>query len=261
MTQNFIKTEHHNLKIYNNISNPNITTSFLLSFFSDELRKNHRLLLIFDLDDTIFDTSYRRYFIYTTFLRPIFKIPKLNFKVFSKYYNFSTIIKKDPCFQRHRFEIMNLYNRLMLNSFLLWLDRPFDGVSQFFTNPLIQSIPKLFLSGRSESMRKATLQSLKTHGIISSSFNPAHLILKKSELISDEVFKQNQLRQIKKQFSHATIIIFDNESLNCKFFNGVLPSTAIVIRFNSVQRIDCRFKGYHLNYWKNKKKGITLLSQ
>ncbi len=228
-----------------------ITASNLIKEINCQIKHSTaRHLLIFDLDDTIFNTSYRRFYVYEFLLRPQFDLPKINLNSFKNSYNFIPFIKNHPSFKINHSKIINIRNRMILSNFLLYLDQPYFGVSKFLKHLNGLNVDYIFLTGRPEgSMKVETNESLGKFGLINPNFVQNYLLMKKNRFMPDNIFKKIELTHILDLFPERKIIIFDNESENCREFNEVLPNDAIVVRFNAVQKKVCHFQGMVLNTW------------
>ena len=231
--------------------NEKITCIEILSKINSEIKhSSNRYLLIFDLDDTIFDTSYRRHFIYENFLKEQFKLPNLHFNFHRKYYNFPPLIEKCKFFQENNLEILKIFLNFYISESYLHLDIPFFGVSQFFNHLSKIENKVFFLTGRNKStMQMKTYQLLQKYRLLSHHNNQNYLIMKKNTKIPDKLFKVKELKYILNQFPENKIIIIDNESENCKIFEENLPNDSLIVRFNSVQKKKCDFDGFILENW------------
>jgi len=227
-----------------------ITCSDILhKIYSEKKHLNIQYVFIFDIDDTIFDTSYRRFFIYEKFLRKEFKLPRINFYLQKKHYNFIPLLEKDSIFQEKYYKILDRYYNLFLSESFLILDKPYCGIKSFLQSLNWLKIPILFLTGRySPNLKTATQYLLKKYDLISPQMTN-FLFMKPNMKISDKNFKKLELNSIINLYPERKIIIFDNESENCEIFNEILPKNSTIIRFNSVQRKICQYRGFLLENW------------
>ncbi|NVM28582.1 MAG: hypothetical protein HWN65_07040 [Candidatus Helarchaeota archaeon] len=228
-----------------------ITTKEIFNKINTQMkRSNTRFTLIFDLDDTLFDTSYRRYFIYEQFLRPKYELPKLSLNLLKKCYNFLPLLEENYYFRKNHTNIVEDFLKLFLSRPCLYFDRPFSGTISFFNQIRNPKIRVVFLTGRhNATMKTGTILLLKIYGFIYQGFNRHFLVMKKNDKLSDGYFKIRELKHIMELFPKETFVIFDNESENCKLFEEILPNNAIIVRYNSVQKKDCHFNGFFLENW------------
>lgn len=207
-------------------------------------------LLIFDLDDTIFNTSYRRFFVYEFLLRHQFDLPRLDLISLKNSYNFIPYIRNHPSFKINYSKIMNIRNRMILSNSLLYLDQPYFGVRKFLKHLNSLNVDYIFLTGRPEdTMKIGTNETLVKFGFITHKIIQNYLFMKKNQFIPDNIFKKIELKHILDLFPERKIIIFDNESENCRGFNEILPNDALVVLFNTIQKRICHFHGKVLNTW------------
>jgi len=212
-------------------------------------RFNAQFVCVFDLDDTIFDTSYRRFYIYGKFLQKQYHLPALSLYIHKNHYNFITLIENTHNFQENRSDIVETFYNLFLSDSFLDLDKPFPGVRTFLNFLHILRIPVIFLTGRLKSaMRISTYESLRKYGLISPSFKQEFLVMKKNTKKADFEFKKRELKRIRAVFPESRLAIFDNESKNCSVFSETYQDT-IVVKFNSVQKVNRPYNGLLLNHW------------
>jgi len=210
----------------------------------------NKILIVFDLDDTVFNTFYRRYHVYNRFLKSQFNLPELSQHLHKSHYNFKSTLEKSIEFRKNDAVIMNRYTQLFLSDSLLSLDRPFPGFNSFIQKLQALDLHIIFLTARPErTMKKGTLRVLKKYQLLNQISPKNSLIMKKNESLSDLQFKIIKLKSIKNQFPSFKMLIFDNESQNCKAFEKILPKSSKIIRFNSVQKNNTPFNGYVLDSW------------
>jgi len=227
-----------------------ITSNAILQTLNFHMnRYNTQFICIFDLDDTIFDTSYRRFFIYGKFLQKQYHLPALSLYFHRIHYNFISLIENTHNFQENRSDIVETFYNLFLSNSFLHLDKPFPGVKTFLNYLYILRIPVIFLTGRLESaMRGCTCESLRKYNLINPYFNHESLVMKKYAKRADFEFKKRELKRIRGLFPESRLVIFDNESKTCSVFSETYQD-AIVVRFNSVQKVNHPYNGLHLNHY------------
>ncbi len=225
-------------------------TKILQTINSYKKHTNADFLVIFDLDDTILDTFSRRFFIYKDYLKNQFHLPKISFNLQKNHYNFISIIENDINYKELNSEIRNFYLKLFFSEQFLYLDIPFLGVMSFFKRLSDFAIPLIFLTGRPEStMKKATCEILNRYKLYTSINDEENLFMKKNPAMPDHLFKKIELKHILNLFPEEKIIIFDNESQNCKVFNQILSNDAMIVRFNSIEQRTCNFDGFLMDNW------------
>lgn len=212
---------------------------------------NTNFLVIFDIDDTILDTSSRRFFIYKNYLTKRFHLPEISSNLQKAYYNFIPLIKNNINYKDSDTKIKNFYLELLFSEPLLYMDTPFLGFTKFFKKISASlTVPIIFLTGRPENtMKKATYEILTRYQFLMSQNDTDRLIMKSDPKIPDTIFKKLQLKHLLNLFPEEKIIIFDNESENCKIFNEILPDDAMIVRFNSIEQKSCSFDGFLINNW------------
>ncbi|MHA1649969.1 MAG: HAD family hydrolase [Candidatus Helarchaeota archaeon] len=227
-----------------------ITSTKILQKINKILKhSDSSVLLVFDLDDTIFDTFYRKSFVYENVLRKKYRLPEFD-PIFHKiHYGLKSLLETRKISCEDYPEILTIYEDYFLTNELLSLDRPFPGVCSFFEKLLKFKVQIVFLTARPErTMRTGTILSLNKY-IFKGKLKNSHLIMKNKLNFSDREFKRLALKRIIDQFSADKIIIFDNEPENCRIFNELLPMEARVIKFNSIQKSNCKFSGFVLESW------------
>ena len=212
---------------------------------------NTKFLVIFDIDDTILDTYSRRFFIYKNYLTKTFHLPEISSNLQKENYNFIPLIKNDNNYKESDTEIKNFYLKLLFSEPLLYMDTPFLGVTRFFKSLSASlTVPIIFLTGRPEiTMKKATYEILTRYQFLTSQNDKDRLVMKSNPKIPDTIFKKLQLKHILNIFPQEKVIIFDNESENCKIFNEILPDDAMIVRFNSIEQKSCSFNGFLIDNW------------
>lgn len=229
--------------------NRKITLQILLSKINYwSKHKKQDFLLLFDLDDTIFDTSIRRFYAYDRFLRIQFNLPKLAFSQLRFSYDFTPFIQHSSLYNDQHSIIHRCWNKFFTSNNLLFLDTPYLKMLYFFNAISCYKVAVIFLTARPEvTMKTATLNCLKKYGFVTSKFLPDSLVMKTSESLIDSTFKKLELKRILNLYSHQKIIIIDNDSKNCSDFNKILPHDSIVVHFNSVEKRRYPYDGFLLN--------------
>ena len=235
----------------NQVKSKRITSNKILQQINSEIKRSEpNYIAIFDLDDTVFDTSFRRIFIYEQYLPKIYDLPILNPILQKKHYNFIPLINKNAVFQEYRSEIIKFFFKLFLSEQFLFLDRPFPGIKPFLDSLIKLDIPIIYLTGRlASTIRKGTFAMLEKYGLPNSLKRQTYLRMKINEKTSDNSYKKRELKRLINQYPEKKFLIFDNESRNCSMFNESLPNDSIIVRFNSVQKKYSHYEGYLLNSW------------
>ncbi|MFX1294088.1 MAG: hypothetical protein ACFFD2_04420, partial [Promethearchaeota archaeon] len=169
-----------------------ITCTKILQEINTQIKhSNKSYLLIFDLDDTVFNTIHRKFYIYKNFLRKKFSLPKITLDFHKNYYNFLALLENNIIFQENKSEILKLYTDLFLSESFLSLDKPFFGVESFIQKLSVFKIQVVFLTGRpSNSMKKGTYAILNKYELLKHPNEENYLFMKKNPKKADLIFKK-----------------------------------------------------------------------
>ncbi|MHA1269159.1 MAG: HAD family hydrolase [Candidatus Helarchaeota archaeon] len=222
-----------------------ITKDFLINLLDSYRYKSDSRFIIFDIDDTIMDTTNRRWIIYEK-LKSSYNLPYIPIKEFKNYYNLTDGLKK---YNFNKTEL-SLINQKFLKSFLsnkyLKEDIPFPGVRDFIQMVYDLNYNIIFLTGRDKKMRKATIKSFNSFKIPINK-NNILLIMKNNTNISDLDFKLEFIKNFYKK--NKIICIIDNDSEICNAFRKILNDNYLIIKFNSIQRNNVVYDGLTLDSW------------
>ncbi len=188
----------------------------LISRFDQALNEQKKLVLVFDIDSTIFNVSPRNQDIFDLFCsihkakNPILLKISSNYRL--KYTDWGLnpyldIIPNNETLKKGAYSFWK--NHFFAGTFL-FSDEPYNGVIPLIQFFHLKNCPILYLTGRDDHrMRKATILQLKHWGLPLST--EKNLITKPHKKINDHEYKSKALLKIFKNYLEHTVAFFDNE--------------------------------------------------
>ena len=198
-------------------------------------QEGSQLATVFDLDSTLFCTSYRMIEIINhsmqtdnfkkSFAKDLEELKK--FKIDPKDWSIQDIFKKQGFETDHpavRF-IHKVWSELFFTSEYLRYDKPYEGSVEFLNQIKETGAEIFYLTARSQNrMEKGTLESIKKWNFPLKTRE--HLILKINSEIEDEVYKRANLETICKKFK--TVFFFENEPTILNSVQKKLPQVNLL---------------------------------
>ena len=196
----------------------------ILSALNDARSVGRRSLIIFDIDSTLLDTSFRTRAIFKEFARcEIYKkkYPNLCSQISAWQ---ETVEVYDPiAFVNHHTdssivissqlaaELLKFWKKRFFNEDWLNQDLPYKGASKFVNECTNSDADIAYLTGREEkTLLKGTIRSLATHRF---PYDPTNqktkLVLKSSSVIKDIAYKDEGLESLK--VGYDLVFFIENE--------------------------------------------------
>lgn len=191
-----------------------------IDFILNELDRGHSKVIIFDLDDTLFDSSSRTKIIFENFLNEsptVDKYPKQSLRLAKikedqiEYSIVETLNNAGIYNKDFIYKVKTFWSQRFFSNAFVMKDSPIRGAVRYVNKAYERGAKIVYLTGRDHTMRKGSLKSLKKNGFPIDG-EKAILITKPNSRIQDIVFKREAFKTIEKM--GEVIAHFENEPEN-----------------------------------------------
>ncbi|MBD3229980.1 MAG: HAD hydrolase-like protein [Candidatus Lokiarchaeota archaeon] len=222
-----------------------ISVKDLIKILEKKRKKGKNQYIIFDIDDTIIDTTKRKEEVYKR-IKSNNKLPDLFPDEFRTSYNIIELLKNKNFDENSLIKANNNFLKYFLSNEYLKYDSQFPGVEKVIYKLSGIGFKIIYLTGRHYDMFEGTMESFKMNNIPIDNEN-IELVMKKDFYLSDIDFKKNFINNFDKK--NNIICIIDNDSETCNELGLLVNDDTLIIKFNSTQKDSIKFNGFHLNNW------------